>query len=84
MPRRRNQQTQEINIEEIFLPRIVSIHLKKRFYDLCEKADEELSCPICLDKIKCSHSCELLYCGHALHIDCYRECEKDECPICKQ
>ena len=60
-------------------------HVKNMLVDLAEKANEPITCPVCLDDMD-KDTFSMTPCGHALCIEC---CEKivtmpnPKCPTCR-
>lgn len=87
MPRRRTQPDEITNLDIVIeRPKDVlkvSTYLKNTYYDLCLKAEADLQCTICLDKIDCKRCMCLLVCGHFYHRECVEGMKEAICPICR-
>lgn len=92
MPRRRNTEVvdQSIEIDEeqflkMFKERVVSLHLKNKFFEFATKAGEQFNCPICLNDIQQPEAYCLLRCGHHTCFSCeYYTKEPKTCPVCRE
>jgi len=61
---------------------MVSDFLKNNYFDMAQKLDIKLECPICLEDICCKRCFSLLPCGHHLHLNCL--IRLDKCPLCRE
>ena len=53
--------------------------LNKKMEESCGE-----SCPICLEEIEDKKTLFMTKCYHVFHIECWKKCKKDICPICRQ
>jgi len=90
MPRpRRQQEHEEIEmspreIAELFREKVVSQHLKNKFFEYAQKCGEQFNCPVCLNDLKQPEAFCLLVCSHHLCFSCYHYLpEPKNCPLCR-
>ncbi len=89
MPRRRNNELQEIDID-VPPPQIVvrshppffaADYLRKNHYEMKKDLKKEIECAVCLEKICCDKCYTLLTCGHEFCLRCIMRCP--HCPLCR-
>lgn len=89
MPRRTRGTPQQDNyievedLEELFRERVVSLHLKNKYYEYANKSGETFNCPVCLNDLKQPEAFCLLACSHHVCFSCYYYMDKKICPICR-
>ena len=88
MPRgRRNNQQEvveyEIDWEALTKERKVLPFLNNNYFEMTQKLNQKMECPICLEQICCKNCFTLLICGHAVHTNCYYNMEEPKCPMCR-
>ena len=73
----------EHDIKEMFKDRIVSLHLKNKFFEFATKSGELFNCPICFADLKQPEAFMLLVCGHHTCGSCYHYSPERRCPVCR-
>ena len=73
----------EHEFKEIFKERIVSLHLKNKFFEFATKSGEVFNCPCCLNDLKQPEAFCLLICGHFLCWSCNHYSPERRCPVCR-
>lgn len=59
-------------------------HISNMIIELSKKANELISCPICLDNVTECENTKLTKCGHVFHTECFKEVKDNRCPVCRK
>tara|TARA_R110000744_G_scaffold225927_1_gene344326 strand:+ start:70 stop:465 length:396 start_codon:yes stop_codon:yes gene_type:complete len=72
------------------LKEVIPEHIKTMLKELIKKAEEDITCPICLDGIAGKDDMKVSNCGHFLCLECYDELKGRspngivKCPTCRK
>ena len=72
-----------VSAEDFMIRVLVRPKLAKDYFDMKKKLNEELECPICLEKICCRKCFTLLNCGHSFCGECFMAQESPTCAVCR-